>query len=75
MQGLNPLLDQDVEKLRVALGLYKSRNTARKRLDRLVEDGWVVKQNDYYWPSTPERQRAQAIADQFECAGGTKRCT
>ena len=39
----------------IALGLYKTRNPARKRLDRLVADGWVSKHEDHYWPSTPEQ--------------------
>jgi hypothetical protein len=42
------LLDRFVE-----LDLYKTTGSARRRFQKLLADGWLRKQGDYYWPSRP----------------------
>lgn len=42
------LLDRFIE-----LKLYKNRNGVRRRFQKLLADGWLRKQGDYYWPARP----------------------
>ena len=42
------LLDRFVE-----LKLYKTRKSAHRKFKKLLDDGWLKKQGEYYWPSRP----------------------
>jgi hypothetical protein len=37
----------------VALGLYKTRKSARRKFTQLLTDSWLKKEGDHYWPSRP----------------------